>query len=891
MNRKTKFLALSFVLITPLSINAFKKEMVCLNAEAPASIVDDLDDLSKTQDAYSVFAQSSDVGFGTDNRYISTYQATTAPTASTMWENYGYIQYALSGQNVLKVVTDESTKCPSPLVFASSVLEVDEVSEETSSNWTRRTYTYILPIDAAYVRILPSSYNKEDESMAVWSQQITKVSISYVDEINDDLDDLSKTQDAYSVFAQSGDVGFGTDNRYISTYQAITAPTASTMWENYGYIQYALSGQNVLKVVTDESTKCPSPLVFASSVLEVDEVSEETSSNWTRRTYTYILPTDATFVRILTSSYNKEDESMAVWSQQITKVNIKRVAKSDLPKKDEPVTSNKIVDELDDLSKTQDAYSVIAQQTDVGFGTDTRYTGTISPLEPASKDNWWSEGYPYIQYKVENQNLVKVVVDTDKTSVSILPHILLVANYGGSNNKVVDVNNYEVKASANWSRITYTFVLEENASWVRVVFSVYDSYDNRLQRWMQQVTRVTLEHADELPEKGDVPTIEVIKKPDFSDVKVIEDDCNELEGNTFYSDFYRVNATNGKLISFAEGTSEYTDSTWWEGTNGYVQIKLDRQNVLTVDALVEEKASKYINPIGLFAGSGNQLKKVNINNVINNGVEDGYVKLTYVYILNTQVDVRLVFSSYNSPDGLIVASSQQITHIKAEYIKDENLPTPDAIDTSHDTAKKTIDEFVSTLNKDAYSKGNWDYILYYANKGKHELATSSNDDEIVNSVKENINNVKTLTQEANAAKEKELEEFSAYFNNLDQSRYTATNWSKISSLYNSAIAELEDITDIEQVKQIIADTKDDISKIEEIKDEPSVEPSIEPSSEPSSEVSEQPSSSKPSSSETSTSSDNNEKPNDNKKGCKGSATTGLVSLLLVAGIALKKKKR
>ena len=190
MNRKTKFLALSFVLITPLSINAFKKEMVCLNAEAPASIVDDLDDLSKTQDAYSVIAQSSDVGFGTDNRYISTYQATTAPTASTMWENYGYIQYALSGQNVLKVVTDESTKCPSPLVFASSVLEVDEVSEETSSNWTRRTYTYILPTDAAFVRILTSSYNKEDESMAVWSQQITKVSISYVDEINDDLDDM-----------------------------------------------------------------------------------------------------------------------------------------------------------------------------------------------------------------------------------------------------------------------------------------------------------------------------------------------------------------------------------------------------------------------------------------------------------------------------------------------------------------------------------------------------------------------------------------------------------------------------------------------------------------------------------------------------------------------------
>ena len=883
MSRKTKFLALSFVLITPLSINAFKKEMVCLNAEAPASIVDDLDDLSKTQDAYSVFAQSGEVGFGADNRYISTYQATSAPNASTMWENYGYIQYALSGQNVLKVVADESTKCPAPLVFASSVLEVDEISEEESSNWTRRTYTYILPTDATYVRILPSAYNKDDESMAVWSQQITKVSISYVAEITDELDDLSKTQDAFSVFVQSSDVGFGNDNRYISTYQATSAPNASTMWENYGYIQYALSGQNLLEIVADESTKCPAPLVFASSVLEVVKVNEETSSNWTRRTYTYILPTDAAFVRILPSSYNKEDESMAVWSQQITKVNIKRVAKSELPKKDEPIEVSKFVDELDDLSKTQDAYHVIAQSTDIGFGNDTRYTGTSSPLEPANKDNWWNEEYPYIQYKVEGQNLVKVVVDTDPSVVSILPHILLVTNYGENNYKVSDVNNYEIERSTNWSRITYTFVLEENASWTRVVFSVYDSYDNRLQRWMQQVTRVTLEHVDELPEKGEVPTIEVIKKPDFSDVETIEDDCSELEGNSFYTDFYRVSATNGKIISFAEGTCEYTDSTWWEGTNGYVQIKLDRQNVLAIDALVDEKASKYINPIGVFAGSENQLKRVNINNVINNGVEDGYVKLTYVYILNSQIDVRLVFSSYNSPDGLIVASSQQITHIKAEYIKDEELPAPDTIDTSHDTAKNAIDEFVNTLNKDAYSKENWDYILYYANKGKHELATSSNDDEIVNSVKESINNVKTLAQEANAAKEKELEEFSAYFNSLDQSRYTADNWSKISSLYNSAIAELEDITDIEQVKQIIADTKDDISKIEEIKDEPSVEPSIEPSEEPSS--------SEPTSSETPTSSDNNEKPNENKKGCKGSATTGLVSLLLVAGIALKKKKR
>ena len=80
---------------------------------------------------------------------------------------------------------------------------------------------------------------------------------------------------------------------------------------------------------------------------------------------------------------------------------------------------------------------------------------------------------------------------------------------------------------------------------------------------------------------------------------------------------------------------------------------------------------------------------------------------------------------------------------------------------------------------------------------------------------------------------------------------------------------------------------------------PSSEPSIEPSSEPTSEVSSEPSSKvseKTSSSEiinssTNNTSSNEEKPNENKKGCKGEASTSLGLIALLGSLLLKKKKQ
>ena len=731
-------------------------------------------------------------------------------------------------------------------------------------------------------------------SLAVLENKATFEVKAASETIEDDLDNLDKVQDAYSVAMQSSDVGFGMDNRYISTYTATSAPTAETMWENYGYLQYKVSGQNLLTIIADESTSCNAPLVYASSSGLLTCAKNETtpSSNWTRQTYMYVLPENNEWLRIIPVSYNTPDESMCYWSQQITKVTIKEVPETELPGKEEPISPSvdTIVDELDNFDKTQDHYQVSFQSSDVGFGQDSRCITTLSPTEPANETNWWNENYAYLQYDVTGKNIIKVCVDTDPTILNVLPHIGVVANYGGSNNEFLDVNNYEIETSSNWTRITYTFVLKDNANWARLVFSVYNSYNSKLQTWMQQITSVSLGYEETLPEKGEIPTIEIIKKPEVSEVKTIEDDCDTLEGNANFSDFYRVDATNGKLVSLAEATQEYTDLTWWEGTNGYVQLPLNGQNLLTLDVLVEENVANYINPIGVFAGEGNALKKVEINNIIKGEVVEGWVNYKYVYILNAQTTARLVFSSYNSPDGFINSTSQQINHIKAEYVEEDSLPVADVVDTSHDTFKKEIDDYVATFNSNEYSKTNWDYIVYYANKAKHELNLALDDDTvIVNQAKDSINKVKTIIEEANEEKAKILEEFNVFFNDLDQTKYTEENWQKIAKYYNDAIVEIESISDLEQVKQIISDTKDDILNVKEIEVNPDPIPSDSSISEP--ETSETTSSSN-SEVPSSNSSDSSNQANNNKKGCKGSTSSmGILALFALMGVSLKKKTK
>ena len=547
-----------------------------------------------------------------------------------------------------------------------------------------------------------------------------------------------------------------------------------------------------------------------------------------------------------------------------------------------------IEDDLNDTSKLKDYYQVFPQNGDVGFGTDTRYVTKLGPTVPANESTWWDENYAYFEHAINGQNLAKVVVDTPNECVTILPHILMVAH--GSNYTPLELNNYSVEASSSdWSRITYTFIIPEGTKDVRTVFSVYNANNGEksIETWQQQITKISFEKVEELPAKDDsIPVIEVIETPELPDPVNVEDPCDTLEGNANLSDFYSTH--EGKVgeddvfVSFGTATQEYNSLTWWEGTNAYVQFKVDRQNLLTVEAFVEEGCTDIINPLGVYAGKGNSLKEVALNNLIKGETVNGYVHFTFKYILPEGINnARLVFTSYNSPDGKISTASQMISNVKLEVVEQESLPTPDQFDTSHDASKVLMDEYVATLNKNDYSNNNWDYILYYAAVAKHQMVGEAVDSEVIEQAKTKIATVKTKVQELAEQRQEVLNDFAAFFNGLNQDDYDEKNWANINKIYNDALSEIEPIEDLEQVRKIIEDTKADINEVakKEISVTPSDTPSETPSAEPvdTSESAKESTPAEP------------EKPT--KKGCKGATVPSLFGLLTFAGALFTLKKR
>ena len=123
------------------------------------------------------------------------------------------------------------------------------------------------------------------------------------------------------------------------------------------------------------------------------------------------------------------------------------------------------------------------------------------------------------------------------------------------------------------------------------------------------------------------------------------------------------------------------------------------------------------------------------------------------------------------------------------------------------------------------------------------------------------------------------------------------------NLYESLTSDLQEkVSKTDELSKAIEDAKNWVDPSDKPSIEPSQEPSIEPSQEPSieptdeissvssSEPSETLSSSEITNSSTNNTSSNEEKPNENKKGCKGSSTVGLMSLLLMTMFVFKKKK-
>ena len=841
-----------------------QRPALSVSATDVGSIIDDLDDTSKTSDAYGIFAQSGDVGFGADNRYISTKTATAAPTAATWWsEEYAYLSYSLSGQNAATVYVDTDPAYVSALPDIALVANYGGADSRflapsgkevtASSNWSRIAYQFSIPDGAAWARVIFSVYTADGNGLEAWMQQITKVEFTYAapavtETIEDNLDDLSKTSDAYGIAAQSGDVGFGADTRYVSTKSPTAAPSADTWWsEEYAYLAYSFSGQNLATVVVDTDPSAVSVLPHIAFVanyggqdsrfLEVNNYAVETSSNWSRITYKFIVPEGAAWGRVVFSVYNSYNGALATWMQQVTKVVLEHV--DTLPEKDasipvippivetdpepepEPVVTT-IEDNLDDLSKTNDAYGIAAQSGDVGFGADTRYVSTKSPAAAPSAETWWSEEYAYLAYTLSGQNLATVVVDVDPSAVSVLPHIAFVANYGGQDSRFLEVNNYAVETSSNWSRITYKFIIPEGAAWGRVIFSAYDSYDSRLAVWMQQITKVVIESVETLPSKDEnIPVIEPIVKPD-TPLEKVEDtlDVLDVQSNPNLADFYGVQAIDYEGDSVVGTTKspeeEPTNLTWWEGVYGYVQFRVDeRHNFMSVQAYVSGEVLAKCPDLMVYAGSGASLALVPVHSiVIGEANASGLYFVTYNYVLSGQSTARVVFTAYNAPDKSFTTSDQLLTKVTVDAL--ETLPEGDPVDNSHDAFAQELRDYFASFDLTPYEDAEKALIKFYVNSGVQFLlhGKAADDAAYVLSVKEKIAAVQTAEQKFAAAKAafvKELEDAYSAYRSED---YTEEDFARITKIYNDALAEIESSSSLEQIALIVSDAKEDMALVE-----------------------------------------------------------------------------
>jgi len=712
--------------------------------------------------------------------------------------------------------------------------------------------------------------------------------------ITDEMDNVGDGRvaaDVYRMALQTGDVGFGTDSRVVSTYEATAAPTASTMWSDYGYVQYAVSGQNTLSVICDEAADLGAPLVWANTanqILSAATTLLSTSENgWYRRQYVYTIPDTTDWIRVLPVAFNSADGTTSFyWQQQITKIVIEEKTAEDPGEKE--------IDTIDDPftasgHKGNDGWGIALKNDDVGFGDDYRYYSTMNVSVPATTETMWT-GYAYLQYAVSGQNYATVVVDVDPKYVPYLPHPMLIVNRGGNVNETPEVNTYSIKTSTKYSRITYGYPINEDAQWVRVVFNSYDSWDGRILTQAPELTEVKFEKLEAIPAKSEnIPTIEVIEKPKPEDVEVVDDPCDNMDSstNTHIHDAYDITTTkfgeDGVFVTTGPASEEPTDTTWWESRYGYVEYNVDAQNLLTVQCYVSQYGLNHLPGVLAYAGLYPSLSKVALNNRIIGETVDGFINVTYQFVLPGVANtVRLIFPNYLAPDEKINRDSLKITNVRLEYT--ETLPTADPVDSSHNSQKEELDEYLGTLDKNAYSEGNWALITYYVLMGKYDLMLTSTEEaarSVIDGVKAQIQAVKTTAQELEDAKIEQKKRIEDYVASLSEDDYTPENWDRIRKLLRDAVTDIDAAADPEAAKQIADDTIADIQAVP-VKEIP------QPSS-----SEETPTSSEPISANSSTSS----KGRSNKgKGCGGSVIgasgIGVASLFAALGLAvLARKKR
>ena len=319
----------------------------------------------------------------------------------------------------------------------------------------------------------------------------------------------------------------------------------------------------------------------------------------------------------------------------------------------------------------------------------------------------------------------------------------------------------------------------------------------------------------------------------------------------------------------------------------YIQYGVNGHNVLTIEALVKTSMIKYIDPFEVYAKNGEaHFALVELNNVIALETEGDYTLYKFVYVFTGQ-KVRIYFTTFNSVDASLSVTDLKIKGVKFEAL--DETPEKDNFSTEFNTQINELDLYLSTLDLSLYKDSNVVIIKSLIYKAKHDL-TTDNKNTLVNDTKALIQAIKTIAQEFNEQKNSLLAEFAEYYNAYKSTDYSAENYTEITRLYNEALADIENITNLTAIEEIISDTKNDMDLVETLREEEEHNPTTttaRPTTRPSQNnttVKPNPTTAKPN-----TTTKTGEA---RKKGCKSVSSLFALTLgVSLVSIVLTKKKR
>lgn len=653
------------------------------------------------------------------------------------------------------------------------------------------------------------------------------------------------TADIYGLALQSGDVGFGTDGRYVTSQAPTAAPTASTWWEAYyGYAQYTLSGQNAVTVTVDVDPTVKDKLspvfcyVQGIGALEVSDTAVQTSENWTRITYTYEIsdPAKAEWLRVIPSAYSDTANGLETWQQQITKVEISYV--ETLPEKDpvvtpdpEPETPVEVVKIEDacgalDNSVSADIYGMTLQSGDVGFGEDGRYTTTKAPETAPTTDTMWNAEYGYVQYNVAGQNLLTVVADIPAEVLTKMPHPVVYEKYSDADGgKVLQLNNYSVETSSNWSRVTYKYILDANISWVRILIGAYNAWDSSVFTWQQQITSVTIEKMEALPEKdADIPIIELAPEKtetpeepvDEATLKTIYTDvCNGNLIEGLRADVYNVDVKGDKSALIGDG-----DRIVFGGNPGasesYIEYKMAYMDTIAVTTY-EEIGENNTRPEGAtqikFAVWLNgtcvawEVEATKIEVETGDSASGRWSKIVWYYQLEEAIENAKIRVMIAKPaEGQVENQLGRVDIYNSGYADLAKL-----------VAKQEVERYSFLKGQTNYETESWNAlqeIMVVALTDLDNAEGAEAIEQILTKAKADMNAIKTSAQEFEETKALKKQEIADYATEKGQDNYTEEAWTEIMGYVTEAQVKIDAATGMSQINVAILDAKDAIDQVE-----------------------------------------------------------------------------